>query len=312
MQPEQWEQRWKDYYLILGIAPDASEADTRDAFRYKAHILHPDRLSTAPPRLRQRAERDFKDVVEAYEVLRDPRRRQAYHRSWHSRQRPSEAPPRRFDARDAGDVQPAPAGPPPRPVLDPPVLRFTGLSPSGVRQASFTVTNAGGPWSKLRFRRSPAPWLTLVRRRPVGRAGDLLPLRVDVEIDASQMPPEARLVAGIEVWLDGHMARLPIAVQTVAPPQPARAARYQSPRRNRRAHTAGIGSTPLAGLTAPLRFWMAIFLCAWAVTLCAFAVQAIFPSPQTGRLGETTLEWLAMASLLGLTIWAFRARRQQA
>ena len=62
----------KDYYAVLGIAPNATPEEVRIAFRTMARIYHPDRNS-APD-----AEERFKDINDAYERLADPQKRQAY------------------------------------------------------------------------------------------------------------------------------------------------------------------------------------------------------------------------------------------
>ena len=56
----------KDYYKILGVEKDASEAEIKKAYRRLAIIHHPDKN----PDDEQAAER-FKDVGEAYETLSD-------------------------------------------------------------------------------------------------------------------------------------------------------------------------------------------------------------------------------------------------
>lgn len=63
---------FKDYYKILGVARDASEDDIRRAYRKKARKYHPD-VSKEPD-----AEERFKEVGEAYEVLKDAEKRKAY------------------------------------------------------------------------------------------------------------------------------------------------------------------------------------------------------------------------------------------
>jgi len=61
-----------DYYKILGVARDASQDDIKRAYRKLARKYHPD-VSKEPD-----AETRFKEVGEAYEVLKDVEKRAAY------------------------------------------------------------------------------------------------------------------------------------------------------------------------------------------------------------------------------------------
>lgn len=63
---------YKDYYKILGIERDAKEAEIKTAYRRLARKYHPDVSKES------NAEEKFKEVGEAYEVLKDPQKRQAY------------------------------------------------------------------------------------------------------------------------------------------------------------------------------------------------------------------------------------------
>lgn len=63
---------FKDYYQILGVASDASDEEIKRAFRKKARAYHPDINKSSD------AERKFKDVNEAFEVLKDSEKRAAY------------------------------------------------------------------------------------------------------------------------------------------------------------------------------------------------------------------------------------------
>lgn len=65
----------RDYYEVLGVRRDASQADLKRAFRALALRYHPDRN---PDDLD--AERRFKEVVEAYETLSEPDTRKRYDR----------------------------------------------------------------------------------------------------------------------------------------------------------------------------------------------------------------------------------------
>jgi len=64
----------RDYYNVLGVGRDADETAIKKAFRRLARELHPD-VSDAPD-----ADEQFKEVVEAYEVLSSSERRELYDR----------------------------------------------------------------------------------------------------------------------------------------------------------------------------------------------------------------------------------------
>ena len=63
---------FKDYYDILGVKPDASEAEIKSAYRRLARQYHPDKNKEPG------AEERFKAINEANEALRDPEKRRTY------------------------------------------------------------------------------------------------------------------------------------------------------------------------------------------------------------------------------------------
>lgn len=69
----------RDYYETLGVARDASEADLKKAYRRLAMKFHPDRNPDD-----ENAEEKFKEATEAYEVLSDAEKRQAYDQFGHA------------------------------------------------------------------------------------------------------------------------------------------------------------------------------------------------------------------------------------
>ncbi len=69
----------RDYYEILGVSRTCSEKELKVAFRRLAKKYHPDANPDDPE-----AERKFKEVAEAYEVLKDPQKRAAYDRYGHA------------------------------------------------------------------------------------------------------------------------------------------------------------------------------------------------------------------------------------
>jgi len=69
----------RDYYEVLGIQRDATEDEIKKAYRKLAMKYHPDRNPGD-----KEAENKFKEAAEAYEVLKEPQKREMYDRFGHS------------------------------------------------------------------------------------------------------------------------------------------------------------------------------------------------------------------------------------
>ncbi|HEX7184151.1 MAG TPA: DnaJ C-terminal domain-containing protein [Thermoanaerobaculia bacterium] len=81
---------YKDYYATLGVKKDASQEEIQKAYRKLARKFHPD-VNKAPE-----AELKFKEIGEAYEVLKDPDKRKKYDQygsAWKRAQQTGSAPP---------------------------------------------------------------------------------------------------------------------------------------------------------------------------------------------------------------------------
>jgi len=68
----------RDYYEILGVAKTASQAEIKSAYRKMALKFHPDKNKEKD------AEAKFKEINEAYQILSDEKKRQAYDQYGHA------------------------------------------------------------------------------------------------------------------------------------------------------------------------------------------------------------------------------------
>ncbi len=75
----------RDYYEVLGVSRDASEADLKKAYRRLAMKHHPDRNTGSS----EESEEKFKEAKEAHEVLSDAKKRAAYDQYGHAGVDPS-------------------------------------------------------------------------------------------------------------------------------------------------------------------------------------------------------------------------------
>ncbi|NWW03316.1 DNJB8 protein, partial [Oreocharis arfaki] len=66
-----------DYYKVLELQKDASQDDIKKSYHKLALKWHPDKN----PRNKEEAEKKFKEIVEAYEILSDPQKRSLYDES---------------------------------------------------------------------------------------------------------------------------------------------------------------------------------------------------------------------------------------
>jgi curved DNA-binding protein CbpA len=100
-----------DYYQLLGVTPQASAGEIRQAYAQLAREKHPDRFTD--PTAKQQAQRAFQDITTAFNALANPKSRQEYDQA---REKPvpqtaeeiaADAYERSQGALEAGDLQEA-------------------------------------------------------------------------------------------------------------------------------------------------------------------------------------------------------------
>ena len=89
----------RDYYEVLGVGRDADDGELKKSYRRLAMKFHPDRNPDDPD-----AEEKFKEASEAYEILTDSERRQAYNQFGHAGVDPSQGGGAGFGQGNFGDI----------------------------------------------------------------------------------------------------------------------------------------------------------------------------------------------------------------
>ncbi|WP_432204645.1 DnaJ C-terminal domain-containing protein [Cetobacterium somerae] len=74
----------EDFYKILEVNKNASEAEIKKAYRKQARKYHPDKFSSSSETEKANAEKKFKEVNEAYQILSDPEKRSQYDNFGHA------------------------------------------------------------------------------------------------------------------------------------------------------------------------------------------------------------------------------------
>lgn len=109
----------RDYYDVLGVSRGANAGDMKSAFRRQAKELHPDRNPGD-----KAAEAKFKELSEAYDVLRDDQKRAAYDQFGHA-------------AFEKGRWSKSAGSPPPETNDSPDTSNDSGFASSGRGNSSF-------------------------------------------------------------------------------------------------------------------------------------------------------------------------------
>ena len=76
---------FEDYYEILGVSPKATPKEVKEAYRDRCLVFRPNRMHGASGPAKEKAEKGLARANHAYQVLKDPRKRQEYDSEWLAR-----------------------------------------------------------------------------------------------------------------------------------------------------------------------------------------------------------------------------------
>jgi hypothetical protein len=162
----------ENYYEILGIAPDASTDQIKEAYIYKVNILHPDRLAGASERIRRLAEEELKKVNVAYQVLSNPERKRQYDIKQFGR------------TSVASNLQKTKPSGKPQPEVYPKTVSIKDALPYVKQRSVFFLRNSGGPYTKVLIGQTPG-WIKIAKTAPL-QEHSKLPMRVEIEATGIQ------------------------------------------------------------------------------------------------------------------------------
>jgi len=158
----------ENYYEILGVNPNASEEEIKNAYRDKALIFHPDRLRNLREEARRWAEERMKRVNKAYETLRDPQKRKQYDADYLQEENESATTHKQEHTQSKPII-----------VIEPPQIFFRDVIVGELKSSSFTIRNIGGPYKRLFFN-NPNSWVKITRWFSLNDDSEL-PIKVEIE-----------------------------------------------------------------------------------------------------------------------------------
>ena len=183
----------------MGVQRNATAKEIKEAYLYKVHILHPDRMSMMPERIRIQAEEDLKKVNQAYEVLSDTKRRAQY------------------GIKTFGGVEPVvnsygktKVKGKPKLEIYPKAIFFDKVLPYVKQRGSFYVRNVGGDYSKIMIS-TPPRWVKIIWTKSL-YPNSKLPMQVGIEAIAIDW--SKTISSKIKVRLDETEAVVEIKLRT--------------------------------------------------------------------------------------------------
>ena len=63
---------WEEACHVMGVSPNPTQTELKEQYRYKNQMLHPDKTLDKPEVIRIKAEKELRQVNEAYSILTNP------------------------------------------------------------------------------------------------------------------------------------------------------------------------------------------------------------------------------------------------
>lgn len=201
MPKENYDVYWKDYYEILQLHTSAEPEVIKAAYLKLVQKYNTDQDSS-------KSDQKWKDLNEAYEILGNTEKKPRYDLEYSRRLPKSE------------HVRVSAPTPRPKPVVLPPLIRVSDVTPGEPRKATFVVTNEGAAFSKIRISK-PNDWIQIPRLKSLS-AKSKLPLRIELELTGDEWGKSYS--DNIIVKLDDEETHVRIEFNTIPEPAGARQA----------------------------------------------------------------------------------------
>ncbi|MEZ4713215.1 MAG: DnaJ domain-containing protein [Caldilineaceae bacterium] len=187
-------QKMKNYYRILDLPENATLAQIKWQYKQLVRVYHPDRFKD--PTDKSFAENKLKEIIEAYRILSS---------------RPEQATGAYNSDGNWGAEDPSMH--PPRPIVSHSFLDFGLLKRGESETITIQIGNMGGVAQQLNFVLSePSEWFAISEQKQLYQ-DKLLPIEVDVTVDANKLEVGKMYDGWIDVTLDNTTTRVNIAAQ---------------------------------------------------------------------------------------------------
>jgi curved DNA-binding protein CbpA len=174
-----------DYYKILQVDPSAEPDIIEAAYIRLSKLYHPD-VNKDPG-----AEEKYKEITEAYFVLKDPNNRSKYDIIYKNFYKPR-----------------------PKPEVDKSYILFDNVAPGETKTGSFVLRNSGGDYENIDVSvQSPNSWLKITGLNSLNpNQLDELPLRIEIEASADEW--DSNYIEYIIVKFDDEEVRIKVELNT--------------------------------------------------------------------------------------------------